>query len=160
MEDFANRTVLVSGGASGIGNAILFQTAITFIFGLGVGVWIGPDQEFFVMGIAITLGLIFVYSAGNLGVYLMYSRDRRDEFNPLMHVVFPLASTIALIVVGYKSLNPWPTGDVKWAPWLVAAWLIVGILILVYMNRTGREAWLARSGRTAFEESGAEMPII
>jgi amino acid transporter len=132
-------------------NAIIMQTIITVVFGLGLGFWIGPDQEFFLMGTAITLGLIFVYSAGNLGVFLLFRREHADEFNPIMHVVFPLISTIALIVVGYKSIVPLPTGPVMWAPFLVAAWLILGIIVVLALSRTGREEWLTKAGQTAYE---------
>ena len=72
-------------------NAIWLQTFLTLTIGLGHGLWIGPDQEFYFMGVALTLCLVFIYSAGNLGVYL-YRGERQDEFNPLFHVVFPLLS--------------------------------------------------------------------
>ena len=36
-------------------NAIWLQTAITLLVGLGLGFWIGPDQEFYFMGVVITL---------------------------------------------------------------------------------------------------------
>lgn len=132
-------------------NAILLQTVITVVFGLGVGFWIGPDQEFFVMGVAITLGLIFVYGAGNLGVYLLYRRERKAEFNPFLHVVCPLVSTIALLIVGYKSVVPLPAAPVLYAPYLVAVWLVLGIVLVMAMSRTGREEWLTKAGQTAYE---------
>src|SRR5215212_1966361 len=64
-------------------NAILLQTFITFALGLGLA--LGPDQEFFLMGVAITLGLIFVYSMGNVGVFRFYRAEQPAEFNVLLH---------------------------------------------------------------------------
>ena len=88
--------------------AIQLQTVITLAYGLIVGFWIGPDQEFYVTGIFITLGLIFIYGAGNIGVIRYYLRERRGEFNIVLHGILPAVSTIALVWVGYKSVVPCP----------------------------------------------------
>ena len=136
-------------------NAIILQTVITLVFGLGLGFWLGPDQEFYLMGVAITLGLIFVYGAGNIGVIRYYWTERRSEFNPLLHEVFPLFSTIALIYVGYKSIVPLPSMPVGAAPYLVGVWLVAGAVLVGVMSRTGKEEWLVKAGETAHEVPAA-----
>lgn len=123
-------------------NAIWFQTFLTLAIGLGLGFWIGPDQEFYLMGVAVTLGLVFVYSAGNLGVYRYYRNEHRSEFNLLLHLLFPLLSTLALIWVGYKSIVPLPPSPVMFAPMLVGIWLALGIAVLFVLRRGGKEKWL------------------
>lgn len=134
-------------------NAVLLQVVLMFVFGLGLGFWIGPDHEFYMWGIAITLGMVLVYCAGNLGVYMFYRGERRPEFNPLTHVLLPLLSTISLLYVGYKTLNPLPTtSPEKYAPWPVLAWLVLGIVILFVMRARGREGWLLKAGRAAYED--------
>jgi len=133
-------------------NAILLQTAITLVIGLGLGFWLGPDQEYFMMGTAITLGLIFVYGAGNLGVFRLYRGEHAREFNPLLHLVFPLFSTLALLYVGYASISPLPAYPVSIAPFLVAVWLIAGVFLAWYLSRTGKEEWLRKAGQTAYEQ--------
>jgi amino acid transporter len=119
-------------------NAIWLQTFLTLAVGLGLGVWIGPDQEFYLMGVAITLGLVFIYGAGNLGVYRYYRTERRAEFNGVLHLIFPLLSTIALLWVGYKSVVPLPPAPVRYAPWLVGAWIAIGLVLLVALPRIGK----------------------
>ena len=119
-------------------NAIWLQTVITLVFGLAVGFWIGPDQEFYFMGIAMTLGLILVYTAGNLGVFLWFRRSLKAEFHFLLHAVFPLISTVALIWVGYKSIVPLPAAPVRYAPMLVAIWLGVGAALAYALKRAGK----------------------
>ena len=132
-------------------NAVLLQTFITFAYGLGVGFWIGPDQEFYFTGVAITLGLIFIYGAGNIGVIRYYLGEARSSFNIWLHGIFPVASTAALIWVGYNSIVPLPAAPVKWAPVLVGAWLIAGIVLVWAVSRTGREEWLLKAGQVAYE---------
>jgi amino acid transporter len=116
-------------------NAIWLQTFLTLGVSLGLGFWVGPDQEFYLMGVAITLGLVFIYGAGNLGVYLYYRTERRDEFNTLLHLIFPLLSTLALLWVGYKSVVPLPPAPVRYAPWLFGSWLAVGLVLSVASPR-------------------------
>jgi amino acid transporter len=119
-------------------NAIWLQTLITLVFGLAVGFWIGPDQEFYFMGIAMTLGLIFVYTAGNLGVFLSFRKTLRAEFSFLLHAVFPLISTLALFWVGYKSIIPLPAAPVLYAPFVVVIWLGIGVALAYALKRAGK----------------------
>ena len=119
-------------------NAIWLQTLMTLAIGLGLGGWIGPDQEYYFLGIACTLGLLFIYAAGNLGVFVYYIRTRKNEFNPLLHFLLPLLSTISLVWVFYASIVPLPDPPLRYAPLVVAIWLATGLLLLC----TGRGATL------------------
>ena len=134
-------------------NAVTLQVLVMFAVGLGLGVLVGPDKEFELMGTVITFALIFIYSAGNVGVFLFYSRERRQEFNWMLHAFFPLLGTAALVFVGYNSLAPWPAPPVAYAPWIVGVWLGMGILILISMKLTGREEWMVKAGTVLREPS-------
>jgi len=134
-------------------NAVSLQAFVMFAVGIGLGVLIGPDREFELMGMVITFALIFIYSAGNLGVFLFYSRERKQELNWMLHAFFPLLGTVALAFVGYNSLAPWPAPPVAYAPWLVGVWLVLGVLVLVVMKLTGQEQWMVKAGRVAHEPS-------
>ena len=123
-------------------NAVRLQTAVMLGVGLGLGLLIGPALEFDFMGVVITFTLILIYSMGNLGVVRYYWRERRAEFSWLLHALFPLLGTLALLSVGYYSLTPWPAAPIGYAPWVVLGWLGLGGLVLALMQRTGRTAWL------------------
>jgi amino acid transporter len=139
-------------------NAVVFQTLVTLIFGLGVGIVLGPDQEFFMMGVAITLGLILVYIAGNIGVFRYYLREERGRFNVFLHLILPLFSSVALIYVGYKSIVPFPSFPVAIAPILVAGWILLGIALTIYASRTGTEEWLDRAAHVYEEPADVGEP--
>jgi amino acid transporter len=109
----------------------LLQTLITLTIGLGVGFWIGPDQEYYVFGVAMTLGLMFIYGAGNVGVFFFYRRERREEFRYFLHLVLPMVSTASLVWITYKSVVPLPDPPVRYAPFLAAAWLIAGVGVML-----------------------------
>ncbi len=138
-------------------NAVKLQILVMFAIGLGLGYLIGPENEFEFMGTVLTFALIFIYSAGNLGVFLYYSRVRKNEFNLILHAVFPLLGTIALLFVGRNSLNPWPDPPTAYAPWVVAVWLVVGVLVLIVMKVMGKEEWMAKAGRIMGERAETEQ---
>jgi amino acid transporter len=116
--------------------AILVQTFITLTIGIAIGLWIGPDQEYFFFGLVMTLVLIFIYSAGNLGVYFLYRKDRPEEFSILLHVFFPVLSTLSMVWVAYHSVVPLPDKPLRYAPIMVGVWLAAGLVVLF----TGRRA--------------------
>ncbi|HWY03613.1 MAG TPA: APC family permease [Candidatus Acidoferrum sp.] len=119
-------------------NAIWLQTALTLAVGLGMGFWIGPDQEYYFLGVSMTLGLIFVYAAGNIGVMLDYGWRRRDQLHPILHVAFPLLSTLALLWAGYFSVVPLPPPPVRYAPYLAGVWLLAGAFLAFRPHRSER----------------------
>ncbi len=106
--------------------AIWLQTAVTLAVGLGLGVLLGPADEFFFLGVVMTLGMVLVYSMGNLGVFLFFRSERRQDFSVMLHVLCPLLSTVALLWVGVLSVHPLPAPPVGWAPYVVAGWLALG----------------------------------
>jgi amino acid transporter len=109
----------------------------------------------------ITLLAIIIYSMGNIGVFLYYRSDRRAEFNPWLHFIFPLLSTISLLWVGYKSVNPLPAPPVKYAPFVVAGWAVFALIVTFLMSRTGKERWIRESGEIIEEVAPhTEQPVI
>jgi amino acid transporter len=140
-------------------NGVKLQILLTFVVGLGLGWWIGPTLEFDFMGTVITFALILVFSAANLGVFLYYVRERRTDFHPILHAIFPVVGTIALVFVAYNSLKPWPAPPIGYTPGVVVLWLALGLLILLAMRLAGKEKWLNEAGRIVQErvETGEEM---
>ena len=109
-----------------------------------------PDTLFFWFGIAITLGLVAVYGLGNIGVIRYYWTERRDEFHWFWHMLIPLISSGAILVVGYYALQglAYPY---TWAPVFVAGWVVLGVVILAWARARGEEGWLLKAGEVAYE---------
>jgi amino acid transporter len=133
-------------------NAIWLLCAVTLAIGLGLGSWLGPVKTFGMIGIMQTLGLIIVYCMGNIGAMLFYGREKRNEFNVWLHAVVPVLTTAALAWVFWKNvetLHPFsPKNAFDYSPLIVIIWTVIGLAILLYSSRTGKEGWLLRAGES------------
>jgi amino acid transporter len=129
-------------------NAIIFQSILTIVVGLALGEGFGVQNGFFLFALVSTLGLLFVYVAGNIAVAKLFLTERRGEFRFTIHLLFPVVSTAAIVYVLYKSLIPLPAYPNNLAPWVVLVWLVLGVIALVMARRSGRVRLL-----TAFEEA-------
>jgi amino acid transporter len=131
-------------------NAVVIQAVVTIVGGLALGFSLGPDQAFYVMGTVLTLALALIYSAGNLGVFLFYRR-RGAEFRPILHALFPLVSTVAVLWVAWKSIVPLPPPPLAYAPAILGLWLLAGMTILIGFKVLGHDPWLLAPGTSGGE---------
>jgi amino acid transporter len=115
------------------------------------------QDVFFTWALTITLGLILMYILANLGVIRYYLTVGRAQFNPLLHVVLPVVASVAVGYVGYKSVVPLPAAPVKYAPLILAGWLVAGAVLLVWQNARGNREWLAQA-QLAMEETEVHRP--
>jgi amino acid transporter len=146
-------------------NAIHVQFAVIVISGIVLTWWWGKSNIWFVDGSMITFALGGIYMLGSLSVLVYYWREKRSEFNFFLHFVFPVVSIGAMLVLWYKSLNPFPPAPFKWGPITTFVWAIAGIVLLVVLAATGREKWLASAGQAVEErpetpEELAHRPAI
>ena len=95
--------------------------------------------------------MIFIYVAGNLGVVWYYWREQRASFNWILHFVFPVGTSAILIYSLYKSFSPFPAHPFNTSPFIVGAWFLIGIVILVVLAARGNERWLAKAGAAISE---------
>jgi amino acid transporter len=126
---------------------------VSLVLGVGAGLLFGPDVAFFfVVGLILVLGVTFVYLMANVAVFRFYRREKRTEFNWLLHFVFPLVSSIVLLYAVYASFFPdLPAEPFRYAPIVDGVWLLIGIAILWWMRSRGREDWLLNAGKAVGE---------
>jgi amino acid transporter len=141
-------------------NAILLQLALSIVGALLVGFWLGADVSFFLIdGLILVIGVTFVYIMANIAVFMFYRGEHRAEFNWLLHLVFPLVSSIVLILAIFFTFYP-PAGfgsppaePYSWAPVIDGVWLVIGIAVLFWMRARGKEDWLLNAGEAIGEVS-------
>ena len=106
------------------------MTVLTVVAAMALGSTIGPVNQFGMMGIAQTLGLIVVYGWGTSSSSGGSTASRVAVQLPAARVI-PLATTAALIWVGWKNVSglhifSLPTA-LDYAPWIAIGWLILGL---------------------------------
>ena len=116
--------------------AIAFQTVVSVVIGIITGIILGPAMTFGVFGAMITFGMIFVYGCGLVTVTVMYLRDHRDEFNPLIHVVLPAIGMVMLLAILYYNVKPFPPFPFNIAPITVICWFVVGVIVVWWLSRS------------------------
>jgi amino acid transporter len=117
-------------------HSVVAQTIYTSIVCFVGGMWIGPETIQFFFGVGATIIIVIVYIFCNAGVLKMYRTTHRSHFNVLLHLVFPIGSTVVLVWVAFKSLYPLPEGPQGWAPLAVGIIFLVGVSSLIRLKTT------------------------
>src|SRR5882762_6717400 len=135
-------------------NAISLQVGVQVLAFACVLIW-GAENVFLSWANAITIGLVFMYVLCNIGVVRYYLTEGRGQFNPVLHLVVPVAASAAGIVVVWKSyFSPFTsTGPVFWGLMTFIVVLVLTVVILIYLRVAGKEDWMRRA-QLVFEQSG------
>jgi amino acid transporter len=133
-------------------NAILVQMGISIGAGLIAGSLWGADVGFYLMtGLVLVLAVSVAYLMANIAVFRFYRTEHRDEFNWILHVVFPIASSLVLIYAIYKSFPLASPYDL--APFIDGGWFVIGVVILIALRARGNEEWLLKAGQAIGDET-------
>jgi amino acid transporter len=133
-------------------NAILANLALSLGVGLGVGFALNASRSYFLTnGLILVLAVLYIYVSANVAVALYYLRQRRQEFNPILHIALPVISTAALVYVTIKSFQPFPAFPYNYAPLIDGIWFAIGLVILGYLWITKRDAWIAKAGAASVD---------
>lgn len=140
-------------------NAILLQLALSIVGALTVGFYYGADVSFFLIdGLILVIGVTVVYLLANVAVFMFYMGEHRAEFNVLLHAIFPLFSSIVLILAIWFTFYPPdpafgspPVAPYGFAPIIDGVWLLLGVVVLLWMRARGKEAWILNAGEAIGE---------
>ena len=140
-------------------NAILANLILSLVVGLAVGAGFGADRSYFLSnGLVLVCAVTYIYISANVAVFFYYLKQRRMEFNVVLHVLLPLISSGALIYVLIKSFQPYPAFPYDLAPLIDGIWFVIGIAILVYLWATKKDQWISKLGAAAIESDNIEAP--
>ncbi len=131
------------------------------------------QNQYYFDGYLIGYVVLLIYTLGNIAAYMLYRRERPSEFNWILHGLFPLLSTLGMLLVLLFSLNivggdPLAFQPDKWAlpaaPFNIAVvfvgvWFIAGIALILYLRATGREEWMKAAAEGASERPATEEEL-
>ncbi len=131
--------------------AIIFTMIVGVVFTLWPGFVYGPGTAFALLGTIITILILVVYMAACLSVPFFYSRERRNEFNVVRHIVVPVIPFIVLIFPIVAQFYPAPAFPLNLAGPICAAWFVLGLIIVTFLS-IGAPRSLAASNKVYLEE--------
>src|SRR6266516_3177829 len=119
-----------------------------------------PFSNYYFWAITGTLLIIIVYIMLCIGGIAFFRQTRASRnWNPLVHVVIPAIGAIVFGAALYGSVHPVPPGILKWTPYVAAAWLVAGVIVLAWL-RAQRPDSVAQIGSILGEEGGTDAAIL
>jgi amino acid transporter len=156
-------------------NAVHFQAVLGIIVAIGLGLLLADDPFEGAAGLNVyvwlgtLVGLLFagMYIAVNLACIGYFMREKRDEFNPIKHLIIPVLGVIAMIpavlaVVGGVTI---PVLDIelaayenslRWTAPVVGVWLLLGVIAYFYLRSRNPAALDAMNGVYGGEDGAYE----
>ena len=110
--------------------AIIAQSILALVVALVLGAAFEPVGEFSIIATAVTIVVILVYMALCVSTIVFYLRERRDQFNVLLHGVFPALAILILLAPLYYQFAPLPDYPVRLGNYFAILWIVLGFLAL------------------------------
>lgn len=130
------------------------------------------QNQYYIDGYLIGYVVLIIYTMGNIAAWMLYRRERKSEFSWILHGLFPVLSTLGMIVVLLFSLNFFgPNLEFqpdKWtlppAPFnipvvFVGVWFIVGLILVAYLRSSGHTDWMQAAADGASERPATEEEL-
>ena len=129
---------------------VLVELIVGLAVTLSLGLHYTPEVAFGVVGTAIVVVIVPIYIMANIACIGYYGRHRREEHNWIAHVVVPVIGAAALVpgflsaagitgVPGLKFIVALPS-PYKYAPYVMAAWMVAGVVMLFVLRARNAQA--------------------
>ena len=137
--------------------AIIVNTGIALGLSYILGWKWGPLNGFIMIATAATVVVIIVYMLVMAGSIRYYLTEKRAQFNPLLHLVFPVAGIVLFAFPLYYQYFPLPPYPIRYAVWVALGWVIAGIVIGAIAWQKNPQA-LRNAERIYVEDETVETP--
>jgi amino acid transporter len=134
--------------------AIYVLTVFTVVVALAGGAWLGPGPTglYGFTGAIGTVAVILVYIMCNLALIRFFVRN--GNLNVVLHVVAPILGTLGLLYPLWFVVAPGQAFPYNLVPYIVLAWIVVGVITYFYMRSNSPEKL------AAFGSVVADEPIV
>jgi amino acid transporter len=105
-----------------------------------IGGLFGGSNVFGFGGTIATLGVIVLYFMANIALISYMRRERPQEFRPVLHVVFPVLGSLALLPALFTTVWPVPAYPDNLTVYVYVAWILAGVVGLIWLTRRRPDA--------------------
>jgi amino acid transporter len=110
---------------------VILSAVVTF----GLGAYLGPLNAYAFLGSILGVGIIIIYILMNIGLIRYFWRNHRSEFSAFRHGVLPVLGSFLMLLPIYGQLWPVPGWPYRLVPYLLLAWVIIGIIYFQILRR-------------------------
>src|SRR5438552_2566016 len=112
--------------------AIIWMSAFALVLSLLIGWKWGALTGFALIATLAVIVVVIVYMLICAGCMRLYLRERRSEFNPLLHLVMPIGGIVLFFFpLYYQFYKVPPTYPIKYANWVAIALAALGVAVTV-----------------------------
>jgi hypothetical protein len=125
-------------------NAIMLQLVVGLTVGLGLGFKYTPQMAFGILATGLVAVIVLVYIVANLACIGYYSKHRKDERHPIIHIVVPIIGVLFLIpgflnaagITGIPGLGfiVHLAAPLSYGAYFFAGWMVLGVIILMVLK--------------------------
>jgi amino acid transporter len=133
-------------------NALTAYIVFALLLALIGGVLWTPLGAYGFFGTVLGLGLVIIYILINLALIIFYWRDYRSEFSVVRHGILPILASLLMLLPIYGLLWPVPAYPNNLVPYIVLAWLVLGVGYLLFIARRRPEV-IDAMGRVMVEDT-------
>jgi amino acid transporter len=120
--------------------AIIWMSGFALVLAIVIGAIWDPLTGFAMIATAAVPVVILVYMLVSVACIFHYAVRRRGPFNPLLHLVMPIAGIVLFFFpLYYQFYKAPPTYPIKAANWVALAWTVIGIVVTLWIVRTRPE---------------------
>jgi amino acid transporter len=139
--------------------AIIGFSVFSAVLTLATGLMWGPFGAFGNDGFFSSMGILPIFIATNLLlIYFMWTKYR-NEFSWWRHGLLPVLGTGVFIAAFWFSVVPLPAAPLNTFPFLIAAWVIIGLGVMLYI-RARNPSRLDVIGKTMFIDAQDAAPEV
>lgn len=131
-------------------NAVIVQLIVGLIIALGLGAKYTPQTAFGIVATALVVAVVPVYMIANLACIGYFTKHRREERHPIIHIAIPIIGFIFLVpgflnaagitgIPGLKFIVALAS-PLTYGAYAMGVWVLLGFVALAYLKSKRPEA--------------------
>ena len=131
-------------------NAVLLQLAVGLALALGLGSKYTPQTAFGIVATGLVVAIVPVYMIANLACVGYFTKHRKEERRPLLHIIVPIVGFLFLIPGFFNAAGITGVPGLKFivalsspltlGAYAMGVWILLGLVALAYLNKNKPEA--------------------
>jgi len=131
-------------------NAIVLQLILGLVISLGLGFKYKPQMAFGIVATALVVAIVPVYMLANLACIGYFTKHRKEERHPIIHILVPIIGFLFLIPGFFNAAGITGIPGLKFivalaspltlGAYAMGVWVAIGIVALLYLKSKNPKA--------------------